>query len=240
MGMPDRGEPEIRCEWGFRGVTSLAPVSDAVIIVDVLSFSTAVTMAVSRGVTVLPYRWKDASAREFAGKMHAELAGSRSEGGVSLSPASMQHVTPGSRIVLPSPNGSTLSLATGSTPTFAGCLRNAKSVADAAMKCGSRIAVIPAGERWPEDDSLRPALEDLLGAGAIIGYLTGTLSPESRAAREMFYACKNYLGWYLYECLSGQELVERGFSDDIGLCGELNADSCAPFLKDGMYVQSSP
>ena len=72
--------------------------------------------------------------------------------------------------MLPSPNGSTLSLATAETPTLAGCLKNCRTVALAAVTYGNRIAVIPAGEKWP-DGSLRPSFEDFIGAGAVIRYL---------------------------------------------------------------------
>lgn len=55
----DQAEFKIRCEWGERGLRQLAPISQAVVIVDVLSFSTCVEIATSCGATVFPYRWKD-------------------------------------------------------------------------------------------------------------------------------------------------------------------------------------
>jgi len=159
----DQREFDIRCEWGEQGVRHLAPISDAVIIVDVLSFSTAVTVAVGRGAIVYPYGKRDGSEVPYAASLKAKLAGPRGKARYSLSPASFADVPSGTRIVLPGPNGATLTLLAGSLPTFAGCLRNAKAVAAAAVRCGKRIAVIPAGERWKADGSLRPAIEDWIG-----------------------------------------------------------------------------
>jgi glycine cleavage system H protein len=52
MDVFDQDEFDVRCEWGLRGAERLAPTCDAVIVVDVLSFSTAVSVAVSRGAPV--------------------------------------------------------------------------------------------------------------------------------------------------------------------------------------------
>jgi len=230
-----QAEFDVRCEWGADGVRVLAPVSDAVVIVDVMSFSTAVSVTVARGGTVFPYGSRDASAAAFADSIGAELAGSRREGGYSLSPASLMNLPEGTRLVLPSPNGSELSLLAGSARAFAGCLRNARAVAKAASSCGRRIAVIPAGERWREDGSLRPALEDLIGAGAVIDHLEGTLSPEAAAALAVYQAAAPRLAEVLMTCGSGKQLVAMGFEADIPLIAELDADDVAPMLRDGAY-----
>jgi 2-phosphosulfolactate phosphatase len=62
----EQAEFDIRCEWGMSGVKKLSSISDIVIIVDVMSFSTCVDIAVSNGASVIPYRWKDNTAVEFA------------------------------------------------------------------------------------------------------------------------------------------------------------------------------
>ena len=232
---------EIRCEWGEQGVSVLAPISDIVIIVDVLSFSTCVEIATSRGATVFPSRGQDETdsrrASSSTALMGAEFAGlQRSASRYSLSPQSLTTIPAGTRLVLPSRNGSLLSLATGSTPTLAGCLRNARAAALAAQRSRRRIAIIPAGERWRPNDSLRPCFEDLVGAGAIINYLVGSLSPEAQVALAAFKEVRSRLPDLLLGCGSGKELVERGFTKDVLMAAELNVSDCVPKLIDGGYV----
>jgi len=230
-----QAEFDIRLEWGEHGVNLLAPISNVVIIVDVLSFSTSVEIATSRKAVVYPYRWKNETAQEFALSIGADLAQKRGYKGFSLSPQSLLNIPMGTKLVLPSPNGATLTLATGSTPTLAGCLRNARAVAESAKKHGSRIALIPAGERWP-NGSLRPSFEDLIGAGAIIHYLDGYCSPEAYAARYAFLAAEKELTNLLLQCGSGKELTERGYKEDVNLAAELNVSDCVPKFQDGAYV----
>ena len=218
---------------GLQGVLRLAPISDAVVIVDVLTFR-------------LPWRSRRRAGRPCfpagAGRIgcglcavgRCVLAGPRGEAVYSLSPASLMSLPKGGRIVLPSPNGATLSLNAGATPTFAGCLRNARSVAAAAGACGPRIAVIACGERWP-DGGLRPSLEDQIGAGAVLAHLDGVLSPEAAAAVAVYESAAPRLLEAVRTSASGKELAGRGFEDDVAIAAESNVDDRAPGLRDGAF-----
>ena len=233
----DQSEFDLRCEWGEHGVSELAPACEVVIIVDVLSFTTSVDIATNQGAQVFPYRWQDESAAAFAASVNAQVAQAKRDApGYSLSPASLLRIPKGTRLVLPSPNGATLTLAAGETPTLAGCLRNARAVAAAARQYGRRIGVIPAGERWP-NGSLRPAFEDLVGAGAILSYLSGEASPEARAAVAVYQGARPSLAQSLKACGSGKELIERGFERDVVLASELDVSACVPVLVNGAYVR---
>ena len=111
-------------------------------------------------------------------------------------------------------------------------------MAEKSKQYGTRIAVIAAGEKWPEDGSLRPALEDLLGAGAIISHLSGSISPEAASARMAFLELQSELLSGLLNCASGKERIEMGYSEDVRLAAELDVDDCAPVLDDGAYRAS--
>jgi len=215
---------------------ALQPDCDAVVIVDVLSFSTAVDIALSKGAEVLPYRWKDASAKRFAAAKNAVLAGRRdARTPYSLSPASLRSIAPGTRLVLPSPNGSTLALSAKRVPLFTACLRNAPAVARHAATLGSRIAVIPAGERWNES-SLRACLEDWIGAGAVLSELPGTASPEAEMAVAAFSHFRRNPGPALFGCGSGKELVDKGFGEDVELALEYAVSPVVPVLAGDRFI----
>jgi 2-phosphosulfolactate phosphatase len=226
---------EVRFEWGPSGLNHLLPQSDAIIIVDVLSFSTCVDVAVGNGAVVYPFRWDGEDPASFARHHQAILASKPGQGGrYSLSPSSLLTLPRGARLVLPSPNGSTLSASTGETPTLTGCLRNARAIAEYARQFGTRISVIAAGERWP-DGSLRPAIEDLLGAGAILSELDGKHSAETRVAVAAYLACLPHLKETILESVSGQELIARGRRVDVDLACELNQSDSRPVLAGGAY-----
>jgi 2-phosphosulfolactate phosphatase len=220
----DQQEYDIRFEWGLSGVKALAPVSDVMIIVDVLSFTTCVDIVVGNGGYVFPYHGKAEALAEYARSVGALFA-SRSrqrEPAYSLAPSSLLAIPEGTRLVLPSPNGSTLSLATG-------------AVAARASQLGKRISVIAAGERW-QDGLLRPALEDLIGAGSIMVHWNRQRSPESEMAVAAFLNAESNLLDTLLRCGSGKELVGRGLKEDVRLASELNVSNAAPLLVDGAYT----
>lgn len=225
-----------RCEWGPDAVTVLAP-ADVIIVVDVFSFTTCVDVAVSRGVAILPYAWNDPSAAEFASAQGAELAGRRRKTRYSLAPQSYMDAPAGLRCVLPSPNGArvTIAAAASGAVVLAGCLRNARAVAAAAERCGRTFNVIPAGERWL-DGGLRPALEDALGAGAILAGLPGSRSPEAAAMVAIFESFCDALVDTLDACGSGRELTGRGHLQDKIIAGELDVSSCVPRFDGTAFV----
>ncbi|MXY97401.1 MAG: hypothetical protein F4Z29_06535 [Gemmatimonadetes bacterium] len=238
----DQGSFDIRCEWGLEGLQELLPVSRAVVIIDVLSFSTSVDVSAANGALVYPYRSRDQSAAAYARSRNALMANATREfggGGYSLSPSSLLDIPAGTALVLPSPNGSTLSLSTGDIPTFAGCLRNATALAGVLRQYETGISIIPAGERWKQQQTLRPAIEDLIGAGAVIHALEGTRSPEAETAAYVFEAFRDDLESVFRASGSGKELIGRGFADDVRLAAALDASECVPVLKDGAYRSTS-
>jgi 2-phosphosulfolactate phosphatase len=186
---------------------------------------------------ILPYAWSDSSAAEFARTQGAELAGRRRQAQYSLAPQSYLEAPVGLRCVLPSPNGAHVALAAAATGAvvLAGCLRNARAVAEAAQQLGGSFNVIPAGERWL-DGSLRPALEDALGAGAILSWLPGRRSPEADAAVAIFERYRETLLATLDQCGSGRELDERGHHKDKLIAGQLDISSCVPRFDGSAFV----
>ncbi|MDQ0767477.1 2-phosphosulfolactate phosphatase [Pseudarthrobacter defluvii] len=242
----------VRLDWGLAGALTVAPGADIAMVVDVLSFTTCVSVALDRGIEVFPYRWQDTSAEDFAAHHQAQLAGPRSGGGLSLSPASLRSAGLPERVVLPSPNGSELCHAlAGEVPLVAAvCLRNAAATADwvsANLPEDAVVALVAAGERWP-DGTLRPAVEDQIGAGAFIaglaaagkgGYEAGDgrhgYAPEAVAAMAVYESAEPRLREMLQQCSSGRELSGAGYAGDVDIAAELDQSDSVAILRDGAF-----
>jgi 2-phosphosulfolactate phosphatase len=244
-----QAEHDLRFDWGSDGLAAVAAGAGVVVVVDVLRFTTAVSVAVGRGAVVLPYVWGVGDAAAAYARSHdAELAGEREHGAWSLSPTDLQSVPAGSRLVLPSPNGSTLAFGAadegpGAT-VLAGCLRNARAVAGVAAAVPGPVAVVAAGERWHGDiGPVRPAVEDLVGAGAVLRRVAdargdaASLSPEAVAAVAAYEAVTGDLAGWLAATASGRELAARGWDDDVAVAATAVAEDVAPVL-DGVEFRA--
>jgi 2-phosphosulfolactate phosphatase len=228
----------VRFEWGVAGVEALARAGGVVVVVDVLRFTTAVDVAVGHGLRVQPYRWRDDSVTAFAASLEAVVADG-DQGRPSLSPGSLRALAPGSRVVLPSPNGATCAAvaAEAGATVVAACLRNAAAVAGWLREQAAPVAVIACGERWP-DGALRPALEDLLGAGAVLSALPGAHSPEAQAATAAWHAARDRVPEVVAACSSGREQTVRGWSDDLHDAVQVDASPAVPLLLDGAFLDA--
>lgn len=243
-----QSDADVRFEWGPTGAAHGTPSAGCLVVVDVLSFTTSVTVCVGRGITVIPHPWGDPDVARFAAEHDAQLAVRRREVSAehpwSLSPAvlSTAPITP--RLVMPSPNGSTVAAAAADAgiTVVAACLRNARSVAEwlLAHRYGTPARpalVVAAGERWP-DGTLRPALEDALGAGAVLHHLQEggcALSVEAAGVAALFGGTPDVAA-AVQSCGSARQLVEAGHPADVEVAAQLDTDRSVPVLTDGAFA----
>jgi 2-phosphosulfolactate phosphatase len=246
-GQPGSGA---RFEWGLAGAAELAHYCAVLVVVDVLSFTTALDVAVARGMRVHPFPW-NGQADAYAERIGGTVAVRRNQLGpnspYSLSPASLMRAPAVADLVLPSPNGAAICAAAGATglPVVAACRRNARAVGRWLIDSGygtlSRpIGVIAAGERWP-DGTVRPAVEDLLGAAAVLDQLTpapGGLSVEAAVSLAALASVRDVTA-AIRSCVSGRQLLARGFGEDVDVAVDADVSSTLPLLTNGVFVNAA-
>lgn len=241
-----------RCklDWGQQGAIQAAERGDIIVVVDTLSFSTAVACAVHQGGVVYPCA-KTEDAAAVAQRIGGEAAVNRRDvpqkGRFSLSPVTYLGLESGTKIVLSSLNGATCSRLSREVPyLFAGALVNAEVVAAAVSQVLSTtdlsVTIIACGERWlipSEQGQLRVAIEDYLGAGAILSYLEYEKSPEARVCQGSFQSVQNDLEEIIWDCGSGRELREAGFEADVRYALQLNLLDAVPVMQGECFERFS-
>lgn len=236
-----------RLDWGRRGARAAAARGDVLVIVDVLSFSTTAATAIAHGGILYPCAdGEDAAA--LAASVGAEVAVRRAEvprkGRFSLSPLTFVGIEPGTRVVVRSPNGATCSRYGRAVPyLFVGALVNARAVGEAVNRTltvtRGGVTVIACGERWQtpgEDGDLRFAVEDYLGAGAILASLDADKSPEARLCEGAFRGSESDAANLLWDCASGRELRAQGCEGDVRHAARRDLYKAVPVLRGGALI----
>lgn len=244
-------DTSVHVEWGRAGAVLAAARGDVVVVVDVLSFSTTLSMAVARDFTCLVY--SGAEIESLGGPAMAAIRlGARplsrqrrvDPGEISLSPASLLEAEPGQRVIFTSLNGASVVSAAARAPAILiGSPRNATACAGLAAELmtsvrAGRVTVVACGEHWssvdPDTDGTRPAAEDWLGAGAVcagmadLGY---SLSAEARLAASSWTRPSALAD--VADCVSARELRAAGFAADVELALEVDADHKVPVRMSG-------
>jgi 2-phosphosulfolactate phosphatase len=240
----DAGIPRVHLAWGRRGARDAAERGDILVVVDTLRFSTAAATAVHHGALIYPCATDEALYNALAQRVGGEVALHHAAAPTltrfSLSPRSFLTVEPGARVVLPSPNGSTCSQYGSQAPAlFVGALINAQAVAGAVSDLLNKDrhlngTVLACGERWrlpDEAGALRFAVEDYLGAGAILSALPFPQAMEAQVCAATFQAMQDRLDAALWECESGQELRNKGLGEDVRFAARLDVYDTAPILR---------
>lgn len=238
----------IRFERGESGLRAVARNATVLVVVDVLSFSTAVDVATAAGAFVKATS-QETNACEEAKRLGVLCAVPRKQRSrempYSLSPDSLTSLPSGARLLLPSPNGAALvaqAQEISEATIVAACLRNATAVGTFIRERfdGGIIAVVAAGERWP-DGGMRPSLEDDLGAGAVLSCLNReAASPEAGFAAQGFFAARARLSNLLEQSVSGRELIASGYENDVARASELDISQVVPFVgEDGFFVNAN-
>ncbi|MFF5625529.1 2-phosphosulfolactate phosphatase [Microbacterium sp. NPDC012755] len=156
-----------------------------------------------------------------------------------------------------SSNGAAVAASAGDALVLVGGLRNASAVARAVQTVQERrqartsVAVIAAGEK-ADDGSLRFAVEDQLGAGAVIAALTDLgidhTAPDAAVAAEGFRALRRALGHLLSASGSARELeigvastarmAESGIRPaSVAEAASLDSSDVVPVLREGLFVR---
>lgn len=251
-GSPGRSGPfepwpdaDVHAEWGVTAASLAAARGDIVCIVDVLSFSTFVTLATDRGASVIvlmPDAIESLGGRAtIAGALDANVVPADRRSTVdryTLSSATAADAEAGDRIVVMSLNGGHATCAAAAAPAVAvGCLANARAAAATLHELRGaldrHVTLVPCGEQWQTlstHDGLRPALEDWLAVGAIAHGLAdhgADLSPEAGTAALLFSAVADVEA-VVHECISGRELAAKGFVDDVRLAARVDSVSTTP------------
>ncbi|WP_321422602.1 2-phosphosulfolactate phosphatase [uncultured Methanobacterium sp.] len=204
---------------------------DVAIMVDVLRASTTISVALEKIPNIIP-TLEIEEALALAPKHQAFLAGER--GGATIegfdvgnSPIEIQKLH-GETLIITTSNGTRI-LEGISGRALIGSFINAKAVARKAREIAAdHIEVVMAGVRG------QFAIEDFLGAGAIISHLQDQELDEKAQAACLAIENHEMVDRAVKNSRSARNLNKLGFGEDVDFCLQRDKLKIVPEFKDGL------
>jgi 2-phosphosulfolactate phosphatase len=248
---------KVKVRWFPEGALDAAKAKDTIIVIDTLRCSSAIATALELGVNAIypVSSVKEAFELKESGKyankygnplLMGEVRSVKVKGfdlGNSPGELLLRNDLKGRNVLLRTSAGSQALIAISKISkadkikAVVGCILNAlavaKFVSKLALKEGKDISLVCCGFQAKEF-----ALEDFLGAGAIIAQMpehTLERSDEAVTACLAFESSVNSLSKVLSETKSGRRLLETGQSEDIEFCSLLNKFNGVPIF-DGKQI----
>lgn len=206
----------------------------AVIVFDVLRATTTITAALQIGVRQIRVfdsiekaraaRQDEDSGALLCGEMNCLAPAGFDLGNSPGAFLAERHA--GKTLLMSTTNGTrAILVARDAKLVLAGALINADAVASVAGRSGLNITLLCAGTNG------QIALEDLLGAGAVIEALQKTSNAQinndaARIALQLFTQDKHRLGDALAGGQGGKNVLAAGLDDDIAFAARLNSSTC--------------
>ncbi|HPT94158.1 MAG TPA: 2-phosphosulfolactate phosphatase [Microbacteriaceae bacterium] len=250
MSSFDQSNYQVRFDWGIDGLARLEP-ADVIVVVDVLRFSTAATRAIEAGreIVLRPELSRNGApiahaAREHAARGATVLIGClRNRGAIADAIVAEQHARGGRMSVVVIAAGERAARRTPLPMLLGASVPQPGQHAEGGDENPEHGGHDPQGVDQERDAAQLPrfAVEDLLGAGAIIDALITRgidhCSPEASVAAEGFAALQHGLGHLLGASGSGRELAAAGLDGDVAYASALDASSAVAVLRDGVLVR---
>ncbi len=215
-----------------------------VVVIDVLRATSVIVQALSQGaLEVIPVATvKEAFERARSFPKGTTLLGgereSRKIDGFDLGNSPREYSSErvkGKRLILTTTNGTkAFHAVNGGKEIIAGSFLNIHAIARRCLELGNDLFIYPSG------DEGRFSLEDTVCGGMLIDRLLKngvgsiTLTDASRSAYLLYQQFQNDLVMVLRLSNHGQDLIERGFGEDLEICAQIDMTEVVPIFREGV------
>lgn len=215
-----------------------------VVVIDVLRATSVIVQALSQGaleiipVTTVEEAFSQAKSHSPGSTLLGGERGSRKIEGFDLGNSPREYIAErvkGKRLILTTTNGTKAFHAVSRGKTIiAGSFFNLSATARRCLELADDLLIFPSG------DEGRFSLEDAVCGGMLIDRIIqqnpyrSKLTDASQSAFLLYQQFKNNLVEAFRLSTHGQDLIVRGFEEDLALCAQVDTTDVVPVFREGV------